>query len=154
MKQMATPESLLTAFSLSPLCRFAETPFDGNVANWNTENVESMQAMFFECRNFTGQGISTWRTDRVTDFSYMFYGNWKMSAQLSDWNTESATSMRSMFNEATSFPGGVTNWKVDRVIDFGEMYVSRSVSFLSVIGPLPVVSRTFSLHYPFSFTQV
>ena len=102
--------------------RFSETPFDGNLTSWSLTSAKSTQAMFFEARNFTGLGLSTWtNTGLVDDFSYMFYGAQEMAADLSAWDTSSATTMRSMFNEATSFTGGLTNWKVDKVIDFTEM---------------------------------
>ena len=102
--------------------RFSETPFDGNLTSWSLKSAISTQAMFFEARNFTGRGLSTWtNTGLVDDFSYMFYGAQEMAADLSAWDTSSATTMRSMFNEATSFTGGLTNWKVDKVIDFTEM---------------------------------
>lgn len=64
-----------------------------------------------------------------------------MAADLSTWDTSSATTMRSMFNEATSFTGGLTNWKVDRVIDFTEMYVNiyhNDAGYQVLIHFLPV----------------
>ena len=116
------------------LFRFSETPFDGNLSSWRLNSAKSMQAMFYEARNFTGQGLSSWTNmGKVADFSYTFYGASSMAANLSTWDTSSGTTMRSMFNEATSFTGGITNWKVDKVIDFTEMYVAC----LLWCGPFP-----------------
>jgi len=123
--------------------RFSASQFDGSLANWSLKNATTVQAMFYESRNFTGKGLSTWTdTDKITDFSYMFFGAWNMAADLSSWNTSSATSMRSMFNEATSFTGGLTSWAVDKVIDFTEMYVY--VAARGVVNCL-CLSNTISL---------
>jgi len=65
-----------------------------SLAGWNTSSAEDMFGMFFGCDEFAGEGVETFDVSRVKDFSYAFSDAKLFSADLSQWNTESAESFQ------------------------------------------------------------
>lgn len=64
---------------------------------------------------FTGRDIGNWDVSKVSDFSYAFYDNLVMNADLNNWNTSSATTLRGLFLFASSFSCCVDKWDVSKV---------------------------------------
>ena len=44
-----------------------------NVSGWNVSNVEDMQYMFYNCKNFNCN-LNNWNVSKVKDMEYMFDG--------------------------------------------------------------------------------
>jgi len=45
-----------------------------NISRWKTNNVTDMSYMFYNCKSLLSlPDISKWNTSNVTDMSYMFY---------------------------------------------------------------------------------
>ena len=89
------------------------TNFDGSVSDWNL-GVTTCNGMFFQASNFTGRGITTWKTSGVTNMQSMFFGCPRLYIRVSgdwNWNTSNTTIMDQMFYgsrlENTSFSGWI-----------------------------------------------
>jgi surface protein/parallel beta-helix repeat protein len=90
------------------------TSFNGNISNWNTSKVNSMQGMFLGATSFNSN-ISNWNTGNVTTMSNMFSSATSFNQNLSNWNTSSVTNMADMFAGATIFNGNISNWDTSKV---------------------------------------
>ena len=63
----------------------------------------------------------------VSDFGATFYGASSFNADISGWNTASATIFHDMFHGATSFaPASLNNWVTDKVFSFGQMFAAAT----------------------------
>ena len=89
------------------------TNFNGSVSGWNL-GVTTCSAVFFQASNFTGRGITTWKTSGVTNMQSMFFGCPRLYIGVSgdwNWNTSNTTTMNQMFYgsrlENTSFSGWI-----------------------------------------------
>ena len=78
--------------------------FNGNIDNWNVQNVTEMQRMFAGCENFTGN-LLNWNVQNVKDMSAMFRSCEKFNGNLSAWNVQQVADMSSMFNKCFEFTG-------------------------------------------------
>ena len=74
---------------------FYDFEFNGDISNWNVENVTNMKYMF--CGSKFNGGISGWDVRNVTDMFSMFYGS-KFNGNISSWNVEKVTNMGFMFH--------------------------------------------------------
>ena len=52
---------------------FLFSPFNQPIGKWNTNNVKSMNSMFYNASNFN-QSIKSWNISKVTDCARMFIG--------------------------------------------------------------------------------
>lgn len=90
---------------------FHSSGFAGSVSSWNTSSLKSMQ------------GRNKWNVSSVNSFQYMFERNTDFNANLSNWDTSSATSMVNMLGYTEAFLGtGLEHWKVGSVRDFSWMF--------------------------------
>lgn len=88
--------------------------FHGDISNWNTIKVTTMNSIFFNAESFN-QDISKWNTQNVLDMAYMFsYAN-KFNQDISNWNTSNVTNMNSIFDNSKSFDFPF-NLNIDNVI--------------------------------------
>jgi surface protein len=95
--------------------------FNGDLSNWNTQNVTNMSEMFAFAENFNGD-LSNWNTQNVTNMSFMFRDASNFNGDLSNWNTQNVTNMSSMFNGASNFNGDLSNWNTQNVTTMGAMF--------------------------------
>ena len=100
---------------------FRQSPFNQNIASWNTSNVINMSCMFFGDTSFN-QNIGSWNTSKVTNMSYMFYSSTNFNQNINSWNTASTTNMNSMFNSAIRFNQNLGGWNVSNVTDMYQMF--------------------------------
>uniref|UniRef100_A0A6C0HPG0 BspA family leucine-rich repeat surface protein n=1 Tax=viral metagenome TaxID=1070528 RepID=A0A6C0HPG0_9ZZZZ len=99
-----------------------------NLGSWDVSNVENMYGMFYQCTNFTGDGLDAWgkKVVKVTDMSYMFKECENLIVNLGSWDVSNVENMYGMFRKCTNFTGdGLDAWgnKVGKVIDMSYMFV-------------------------------
>lgn len=97
---------------------FYESPFDGDISNWNVSNVRNMSHMFAKSA-FTGD-ISCWNVSNVTDMSHMFLDS-QFNGDLSKWNTSRVATMAGMFSQSF-FNGDISRWDVSKVYNMSRMF--------------------------------
>jgi surface protein len=126
----------------------------GNMSNWNTSNITSMNETFTFASNFN-QSIDNWDVGNVTTLRNAFYGasvfnnagstginNWRPSSctsmdsvfytayafnqPIGDWDTSSVTSMYRMFESASSFNQDLSNWETSGVTSMSSMFSSAT----------------------------
>ena len=67
-----------------------------DISKWNTENVTSMNALFFNCSNLKSlPDISKWNTHKVIDMGCLFYSCSSLTSipDISKWNTKNVKNM-------------------------------------------------------------
>ena len=101
------------------------TNFNGDIGNWNTQNVIGMSGMFEQATAFN-QDIGNWDTQNVTNMSDMFSGASSFNQNIGNWNTQNVTNMSSMFLDATAFNQNIGNWNTHNVIDMSYMFLRAS----------------------------
>ncbi|MCL6273083.1 BspA family leucine-rich repeat surface protein [Muricauda sp. 2012CJ35-5] len=100
--------------------------FDGNLNEWDVQNVTNMSNMFRNAAAFNGN-LSNWKTSKVTDMSFMFKGAASFNGDLSGWDVTKTETMENMFEDATSFEGkGLESWEVKGVSDMYLMFKDAS----------------------------
>lgn len=102
--------------------------FDGDVSGWNTANTEKFYMTFTGATAFQGKGISDWKTDSATTMSQMFFNAKSFTGDLSGWNTSRVTDMNSMFANASKFNGNIGGWDVSKSDSLRAMFY-RSTAF-------------------------
>ena len=108
---------------------FADSPFNGDISQWNTSNVLDMRHMFDES-DFNGN-ISNWNVSKVQSTSGMF-SNSSFSGDLSRWDVTSVQDMTGMFAynlSTTAQPEGwnISQWDVSNVWNMSRMFQCASV---------------------------
>ena len=85
--------------------------FNGDILNWNVQEVTNMSFMFFGCEAFTGVGdadaprIFGIPGNNVLNMGNMFQGCSSFNGDLSDWNVQGVRDMSGMFLGCTAFTG-------------------------------------------------
>lgn len=83
--------------------------FEGDISNWDTSAVTTMESMFQGAELFDGaintkiDALPSWDTTNVTNMKNMFNGATKFNQPLYYWNTFNVTTMEGMFKDAISF---------------------------------------------------
>ena len=113
----------------------------------DTSNVVNMRAMF--AGTTFNQDISSWKTSKVTDMSYMFSGATVFNKPIGNWDTSKVTDMSYMFARATAFNQPIGNWDTSNVTTMAHMFDSLRVEPL----PAPDNSRTLGSDLSSSFNQ-
>ena len=101
---------------------FQSTPlFNVPIGNWNTRNVTRMSQMFSGATSFN-QPLN-WNIENVTDMSSMFSGAIAFNQPFgSSWNTQSVTNMSYMFGNATAFNQDISSWNTQNVTEMVGMF--------------------------------
>ena len=97
------------------------TSFNGDISHWDTSDVTSIFAMFFDARSFN-QDISNWDTSNVTNMEFTFDGASVFNQDIGSWDTSSVDSMRYMFRYATAFNQNIGNWDTGNVTNMNFMF--------------------------------
>jgi surface protein len=80
------------------------------VDEWDTSNINTLQACFFQSSNFDGN-VSSWNVSNVTIFQSCFGSCTNFNQNIGGWNTISALNMSFMFLNATNFNQPLANWE-------------------------------------------
>ena len=76
---------------------FMESPFNGDISEWNVSNVTNMKYMFNGCKYTSKNGdISDWDVSNVKYMREMFYKS-NFNGNISKWNVSDVTDMTHMF---------------------------------------------------------
>ena len=98
---------------------FQDSPFNGDISNWDVSNVTNMNGMFLYASSFNGD-ISRWDVSSVTNMESMFHGS-SFTGDISRWDVSSVTNMESMFLRS-KFNGDISNWDVNSVTNMIAMF--------------------------------
>lgn len=97
---------------------FANSRFNGNIADWDVSNVKDMYGMF-ESSEFNGD-ISKWDVSNVKDMAGMFYCS-DFNGDISEWDVSNVTDMGFMFCDS-KFNQDISKWNVRNIKDMREMF--------------------------------
>jgi surface protein len=121
----ATDAPTITTTDLS--FTFADcTNFNGNIGNWDTSGVNSMEGMFANAPAFN-QPLN-WDTSGVTNMFRMFRGASAFNQNIGTWDTSEVTNMGGMFQNATAFNQDISAWDVSQVSIFGGFMAGKTFS--------------------------
>ena len=105
---------------------FIYSLFEGDISQWNTSNVTSMNSMFNETTKFNGD-IGNWDVSNVTSMYYMFGYTDNYNQPLNNWNTSNLINMEAMFCGAESFNQDISNWDISNVTSMFKMFANTKV---------------------------
>lgn len=96
-----------------------------SIKNWNTSANTSMEATFYEARNFN-QEVGLWDTSNVTTLANTFYNAWVFNNagkdSINNWNTAKVTRMDSTFFGAKVFNQPLGSWNTGASTTFYQMF--------------------------------
>lgn len=95
--------------------------FDGDVSAFKNAQFTSIRRAFANADSFTGKGIDQWDVSTVKDFSGAFGSTAVFNANITNWVTDSAEIMGSMFRDAVAFNQDL-NWNVTTVTNMDQMF--------------------------------
>ena len=90
----------------------------GNISNWDTSYITSMDGLFYEL-DFN-EDLSKWNTSNVENMNCMFWGS-TFNGDLSNWDTSNVDNMNCMFYRS-SFNGKISKWDTSNVTKMGCMF--------------------------------
>lgn len=125
--------------NISPVGDCAQGP-NGAIGSWDVSRVTDMSWMFWGEPSFNGD-ISKWDVTSVTDMSWMFWGAKSFNGDISKWNVASVTTMKQMFYEATSFNGDISRWDVSSVSSMEQMFYGATSFTRTLCGVAWVYSQ-------------
>jgi len=97
---------------------FKNSPFNGDISQWNVSNVTNMKEMFCGSR-FNGD-ISQWDVSNVTNMSGMFR-NSSFNGDISRWNVSKVSNMKEMFS-GSHFDKDISCWDVSNLQYMQKMF--------------------------------
>ena len=106
---------------------FKDSNFNRPIGNWDTSNIEYMDAMF-SLNSAFNQPIGEWDVSNVTSMNSMFRFTTSFDQPIGQWNVSNVTDMRSMFEHASSFNQPLDNWNVEKVLYLDGMF-ENAVAF-------------------------
>lgn len=105
---------------------FSGTSFNPDVSLWDVSNVTDFQR-FIQSNTAFNADISNWDVSSASTYEFMFnlapvfnqpIGNWTLSP--------TATSMRRMFQNSTSFNQSLSGWDVSNITNFTEVFTGAT----------------------------
>ena len=98
-------------------CSFSLTPFNQNIADWDTSSVIDMNGMFIHASAFN-QDIGSWDTGRVTDMKWMFYYASAFNQNIGGWDISSLTDASHMLDRSgldnANYDALLSGWALPR----------------------------------------
>ena len=99
--------------------------YNFNVSQWDTHNVTTMKAMFFQCYNFDCN-LSKWNVSNVEDMTSMFSGCSSFNKPLKKWDISSLKKMSYMFSNCDSFNKSLRRWDIRNVQETDSIFAHCS----------------------------
>ena len=112
---------------------FGASAIHGDISTWRTDSVTNMSYMFLGANAFN-RDISGWVTSSVTNMRRMFYGASAFNGDISLWDTSSVTNMESMFFRASAFNQDISGWITSSVTDMSWMFSKVSAFNADISG--------------------
>lgn len=136
---------------------FHETPFNGNISDWDVSNVKDMSNMFDHCIEFTGinTNLSNWNVSQVEKMRAMFYtcsfnGIYN---DLANWDVSNVKDMTTMF-AYSPFNSDISNWSVSHVKYMDNMFqhsiFNKPIGNWDVSG---IEDSSYMFFHAFNFNQ-
>lgn len=97
------------------------TNFDGSLGAWDVSGITSFSQTFRACSSFNGHGLTNWNTVSAETLHSMFDDAITFNQNLY-WNTSNVTSMTRTFQNAVAFNGDVSGWDTSEVRTFNLMF--------------------------------
>ncbi len=92
----------------------------GNLGNWNTGAVLSMDSMF---RNaYMLENINTWNVSSVQSIDYMFSSTEDFNEPLDQWDTSNLESAVGAFSSTKRFDQSLGDWDISKVTNFTDIF--------------------------------
>lgn len=88
---------------------FKNSPFNGDISQWNTGRVVTLFEAFRDARSFD-RDISNWDVSQVTSLFRTFRSAVAFNQPLNSWNLGNARSLGSAFYNAQSFNQDLASW--------------------------------------------
>ena len=92
---------------------FYNSEFNGDISNWNVENVTNTRWMFYNSK-FNGD-ISNWDVENVTYMGCMFADS-NFNGDISSWDVSNVEFMANMFS-SSMFNRDISMWEVGEGCD-------------------------------------
>jgi len=86
-----------------------------DISRWRTDNVTSMEGLFFNTFYAPARDLSSWNTSNVTNMQQTFQGYKNFNSDIGNWDTSNVTDMHRMFYNATSFNQDISSWDFSSV---------------------------------------
>ena len=84
-----------------------------DISDWDVSNIESMCAMFYECKELESVGdLSSWDVSSVENMDNMFYDCENFNQDISKWNVSKVNNMAYMFYYCKKFNQDLSRWDV------------------------------------------
>lgn len=99
---------------------------DPDISKWDTSNVTSMRAMFWEADAFN-QPINDWNVSKVATMESMFYSADSFNQSLDRWYVSNVNNMNSMFHSAKNFNQPLNSWDTGNVTRMSSMFAFATV---------------------------
>lgn len=100
--------------------------FDQDVSNLlNGKKKQSINSIFAECDEFTGNGLENWNTGSIYSADKAFYKCKKLSADLSQWDVSELKAAESMFEECESLTCDFSGWRMHKHVFFFPQNVKK-----------------------------
>lgn len=108
--------------------------YEGNISNWNTSKVTSMEGTFKDLYPYASEtfdptlivgsnvNIATWDTSSVRTFKNTFQYNGTFVSDISAWDTSSAINMEGMFYGALAFNANIAGWDTGNVTNMKQTF--------------------------------
>ncbi|GLU45027.1 BspA family leucine-rich repeat surface protein [Allomuricauda sp. NBRC 101325] len=106
---------------------YGATSFDGDLSNWDTQNVSFMSQMFSYATAFNGN-VSTWNTSNVTSMNGMFREATTFNKDISNWNVSKVTNLSFMFTDATTFNQNLGKWNIESLNNAFSIFANSGMS--------------------------
>tara|TARA_R110002012_G_scaffold66476_6_gene173591 strand:+ start:405 stop:5018 length:4614 start_codon:yes stop_codon:yes gene_type:complete len=98
-----------------------------SVEQWGNTAWTSMEGAFWGCKNLTFNATDVPDLSSVTSMKRMFQSASSFNLDLTDWDVSNVTDMSEMFSGASAFNGDISNWDVSNVSNMNRMFYDAKV---------------------------
>lgn len=119
------PNDLPATVSNLDYAFYYATNFNGEIGNWNTSSVTTMEGMFCGAHSFN-QEIGNWDVSSAENTSWMFLDAPDFNQDIGNWNVGNVTNMAGMFNYAPGFNQDIRSWNTGKVTDMSWMFEAQT----------------------------
>ncbi len=96
--------------------------FGDSSKNIYTGNITNFSGLF-QGKKWFNADISYWNTRSATDMNSMFRAAHRFNQDIGDWNVENVTNMKRMFERAVRFNQDINDWNISNVTDTSRMFM-------------------------------